>query len=178
MTPAIPPQFLSPGWRCDPAAARPELVPVIQAAVGCIGIVEQPSGSNRGPWIDAVLERAGLSPGMAWCAASISEWYARMEHPAMPRRGSAYKIHDWALQHGCLVDLAGDLLPGDILGVFQKDNPATPKREDFHGHVGLYVGDLGGGKLATIEGNVHSACRGVVRTRADWGWAVRPLPVL
>lgn len=172
--------FIAPGWRCEPSAARPQLVDVITAAVGCIGIVEQPAGSNRGPWIDEVLRRAGLQPGMAWCAASVSDWYSRMDKPAMPRRGSAYKIYEWAKANGLLVDLDGELLPGDILGVFRKDDPTTPAREDFHGHVGLYVGDLGVDdkgvkRWATVEANVRSACRGLVRTRSEWAWAARPL---
>ncbi len=168
--------FQAPGWSCDPKLARPEIYPVIIAALRSIGIREIPPGSNSGPEIDIVLKKAGVPPGSAWCASILSDWYATMKQPVMPRMASAYKIHNWAEKHGRLVDLAGDLLPGDILGVFQKDNPATPKREDFHGHVALYTGPLKDGGLATIEGNVQSACRALIRSRSDWAFAVRPLP--
>ncbi len=158
--------YTAPGWSCDPHACRPELRPVILAALRCIGVVEQPPGSNSGLEIDIMLKKAGVPPGSAWCASAVSDWYAAMTPSPLPRMASAYKIRSWAEKNGRVININADLQPGDILGIL---------RQDFHGHVGLYVGPLKDDKLATIEGNVQSACRGLIRVRSDWGWAVRPL---
>ena len=130
----MPSPYIAPGWRCEPNSARGPLVEVIRDAVACIGTVERPTGSNRGPLIDVWLQLAGVAPGQPWCASFATACYQRMEHPPIPRLASAFKIHEWAERHGQLVDLAGELLPGDILGVFKKDDPTTPAREDFRGH--------------------------------------------
>jgi hypothetical protein len=95
----------------------------------------------------------------------------------MPRLGSAYKIHEWAKDRGLLVPSGADLLPGDICGIFHDDDPNTPEREDFHGHVGLVALVLPDGQLACVEGNKHSAVRGTIHARSDWQWYVRPIPL-
>src|SRR5262249_39265096 len=50
------------------------LARVLQIATSQIGVMEQPTGSNRGPQIDNYLRTVGLEPSQgsfAWCAAFV-----------------------------------------------------------------------------------------------------------
>lgn len=169
------PVLIAPGWRCVLSEARPELAGVLKDAVICIGMHEEPLGSNRGPQIDLWLEKANAGPGSAWCASFATALYQRLDPPPIPRLASAYKIHEWALANGKLLPNDAPLQPGDICGLFKTDNSDTPAREDFHGHIGMLVSDLGNGRIATVEGNVNSYVRGLVHPRFAWQWFVRPL---
>ena len=82
-------------------------------------------------------------------------------------RASAYKLRTWAVVHDRVLPVGAVLEPGDL---------ALVLREDLHGHVAIVVADLGGGMIATVEGNVHSAVRGLVhRFAAEFSCAVRPI---
>jgi len=166
----------APGWLLD-LAARPQLAQVLRDANLCIGMGEHPPGSNRGPQIDEWLQAAGVAPGSPWCAAFATALYQRLQPAPIPRLASALKLHEWATAHGRLVPEGAPVLPGDLCGLFHTDDPATPEREDFRGHVGLVVADLGADFLATVEGNTHSMVRGRVHRRSAWQWFVRPLPL-
>ena len=159
-------RYTADGWRCEPSQARPGLVEVLRAAVGCIGEVERPPGSNRSPKIDRWNAEAGIPIGSPWCASWCCAMYAVAARP-IPRMGSAYKVAEWGRMRGLLVDGLSPLLAGDI-GVIL--------RGDGHGHVVLVAGDVSGnGNIATIEGNSGGACRGLIRPRTSFACFVRPL---
>ena len=43
----------------------------VDIAVGQIGQMENPKGSNRGPMVDQYLQSVGLHPGYAWCMSFV-----------------------------------------------------------------------------------------------------------
>ena len=152
------------GWRCEPSSARPGLVDVLRVAVGEIGVHEEPDGSNAGPRVELYT---APQRGIPWCAAFVSWCYRASEPPApFGRIFSAVGILDWGRAHGRLVEAGAALQPGDVWII---------ARADGHGHTGLVAADLGGGQLATIEGNARNAVRGLVRARAALTGFVRPI---
>lgn len=158
------PPLISPGWRCSPSSAHPLLVEVLRDAVACIGMHESPPGSNRGPQVDVWLHLAHAELGDPWCASFATACYQRTSPPPIPRLASALKIREWAERNGRLLPAGAALLPGDLCGLV---------REDGHGHVGIVAEQLDGDRVASIEGNVGSAVRGMVRALSAWGWFVR-----
>jgi hypothetical protein len=160
-------KFTAAGWRCSPSEARPGLVEVLRQGVGLLGTVEQPPGSNRGPLIDGWCSAAGLPLGSPWCAAFATAMYGRADRP-IPIMGSSLKVANWGRQRGLLLADSAMLLPGDIGCIL---------RGDGHGHVVLVGADLGGGMIATVEGNSGSAVRGLLRARASFACFVRPMPL-
>lgn len=157
--------FLAQGWRCHPSDARGPLVEIMRWAINCIGTVEAPPGSNRGPEIDKWNASAGIPLGSPWCAAFATAAYQQADAPAIPRLGSAWKVKTWGEQRGRTVPPTAALVIGD-LGVIMRDAS--------HGHVVL-VGDvLDGGLIATVEGNAGNAVRGLVRERGAFAAFVRP----
>jgi len=171
----MPATLVAPGWRCAPSEAHPLLVQVLLDAVACIGMHEEPLGSNQGPQVSTWLRLASATPGDPWCASFATALYQRIDPAPIPRLASAYKIYQWAKERGLLVPDGAPVLPGDICGLFHEDNPATLARENFRGHVGVVTADLGDAKIATVEGNVHSFVLGLVHLRADWQWFARPV---
>jgi peptidoglycan hydrolase-like protein with peptidoglycan-binding domain len=45
-------RLTAPGWRAEPSVMREAIRPVMLAAIGEIGVREQPDGSNSGPRVD------------------------------------------------------------------------------------------------------------------------------
>lgn len=166
--------LIARGWRCAPSEARPQLVQVLKDAVACIGMREEPLGSNTGPQVSVWLEKAHADPGDPWCASFATALYQRIDPAPIPRLASAYKIHQFALERGLFVPAGAALLPGDLCGLFRPSEDGQPS---YRGHVGMVVADLGDGQIATVEGNVHSYVRGLVHPRSAWQWFARPLPV-
>lgn len=152
--------FVAPGWRSDERNARASVVEVVRVAVGEIGQHEDPPGSNRGARID-VYARGHL--GTPWCAWFAS-WCYRVAGAPFGTIGSAWGLYEWAKAHGRLV--TAPLQPGDV---------AIIRRAGGHGHVGIVVADLGGGKIATVEGNSANAVRGRVRAVGDFTDYARPV---
>ena len=81
--------------------------------------------------------------------------------------GSALKVRDWGQANGRLVAAGDPVLPGDVGCIL---------RAGGHGHVVLVACDLGGGQIATVEGNAGNACRGLLRAREAFAAIVRPIP--
>jgi peptidoglycan hydrolase-like protein with peptidoglycan-binding domain len=162
-------KFTAPGWRCELSKVRAAVRPVIAAALQDLArpTYEEPNGSNDGPR----LRKYGIGIGKSgkhypWCGYSCSHWYSHAEGGSpFGVKASAYKLREWARQHGRLLDPDEDLEPGDVGTV------VTPS---FQGHVALLV-NVYGAELSTIEGNSRNAVRGLVRGPSDFEWA-RPLP--
>ncbi len=153
-------RFTARGWRWDSTAVPPSLVEVVRAAVGWIGVAEDPPGSNRGALIDQWNEAAGVDPGSPWCASFASECLQRADGLSLPRLASALKWKKWASARGRLVDTAQ---PGD-LGLILRG---------VRGHVVIVVAIREDGRLCTVEGNAGDAVRGLVREPAAFTCFVR-----
>lgn len=156
------------GWRFDSSSIRAEVRQVLQVAVGEIGVVEQPDGSNRGARVD---QYTTPDLGIPWCAAFASWCYARAEHGSpFGRLLSAYKFSQWGSANGRIVAALDVPQPGDVFVIL---------RGDLHGHVGLVTSltdDSSG--VMTVEGNSANACRGLIRPRASINLFVRPFPII
>lgn len=164
---AIRGSYVAQGWRCEPSRARPELVPVLQWAVGQIGQHETPDGSNRGPAIDQWTGKVGhpvAEPGPPWCAFFVSAAFRQLQHGSpFGILASALRFKEWAECLGRLV--RGLPEPGDIWVIL---------RADYHGHVGMVGGVNDDGRVSTIEGNAANAVRGLVREVGTFAAIVRP----
>lgn len=156
--------YLVPGWRCEPSEARPQLVEVVRAAVGDLGIEEDPPGSNAGPRLDKY--HAG---GQPWCVYALSYWFRHSEIGCpWGRLGSAWKLRRWARENHRFA--VGPPVPGDVF---------TLRRglSTYQGHAGLIVAVLPDGRVCTVEGNVRNAVRGLIREVATFTGMIRPVPL-
>lgn len=162
------PRYTAPDWRCEPSEARAAVRRVLEVAVGEIGVIEQPDGSNRGARVD-VYTAPDL--GIPWCAAFVSWCFLRGAEDGSPfgRILSALKMRDWAVAHGRVLGEAAIPQAGDVFVLL---------RGDLHGHVGLVVGNTPDGRMLTIEGNSGNAVRGLVRARSSVSLVVRPIPLV
>lgn len=154
--------FKADGWRCDPLEAHASVRGAIIDALGDIGKREQPSGSNNGPEIAKFLPG-----GLPWCAFAASTWLMHAEggNP-MGRKGSCFKIREWALGHNAIVK-PEDAEPGDLWLAI---------RAGGHGHVELIVARLEADRVACVGGNVGQAVRGTLRTPSSATAIVRVVP--
>lgn len=156
------------GWRFDSSSLRAEVRLLLQVAVGEIGVVENPDGSNRGVRVDQYTEP---DLGIPWCAAFVSWCYKRGEQPSpFGRILSAYKMAQWSSAQGRVVAALDVPQPGDVFVIL---------RGDLHGHVGMVTGltdDSQG--VMTCEGNSANAVRGLIRARASINLFVRPFPIV
>jgi len=143
------------------ATADPLLARVLHIARRQVGVMEQPTGSNRGPEVDEYVRRVGLNPTgkFAWCAAFVYWCFdeaAKGLHRPNPVIKTAGVLDHWnragqagvrrvtkakAVNHPELVR------PGHIF-VIDTGAPGGG------GHTGL-VAAVAGGKLETIEGNTN-----------------------
>jgi hypothetical protein len=159
-------QYTAPGWRCDPSEARLEVRGILEVAVGEIGTVEQPDGSNRGERVDVYT---APELGIPWCAAFVSWCYAHAEEGSpFGRLLSALRFRDWGAAHDRILGEAAMASPGDVFLIL---------RGDMHGHVGLVAGLTFDGRMCTVEGNAGNAVRGLVRARAAVTAVLRPIPL-
>ena len=153
-----------PGWRM--ADARPEIIPVMLQAQSCVGVVEQPPGSNRGDKIDAWNKTAGIPLGSPWCAAfATGMWFASPSNPFRYALGSALKVREWGDAKQRSLRPSAIAQVGDLFVIM---------RSTTSGHVGLVAADLGD-KVATIEGNAGNAVKRLVRPKDSLTTLVRPL---
>lgn len=162
--PGLNDKFTDRGWRCEPSQVRGEVRAAIEAAVHDLSrpTVEDPLGSNRGPYVD----RYGI-PGLPWCAAAASAWVMAADgHRLRKALNSAYKWRTAAIAAGWLLGKSEAVQPGDV-GIIM--------RASGNGHVGLVVHVLDDGRLCSIEGNVLHAVRGIVRPRSAWSAFARPI---
>lgn len=170
--PAERESLIAPGWRCEPSQVRANVRPAIEAALEDLSrpTVEDPPRSNRGRYVD----RYGV-PGEPWCAAACSSWVMRADGSQLRRPlNSAYKWREAAKVAGWLLGPLGKPQPGDV-GIVVRKVTLPDGRPALRGHVGLIVHILDDGRLASVEGNVGSAVRGVVRPADGWPHIARPI---
>jgi hypothetical protein len=151
------------GWVANPAL--PGLQAVCDAAVADIGKHEDPDGSNDGP--DLKKFNTG---GLAWCAMAVSTWYAaRAGGSPFGRIQAVWALYQWCKASGRVLAIGEEPRPGDL---------AIFLRAGGHGHVGLIVGILPGGRVCTVEGNCSNGVRAMVRDVGKLQAVGRPLPNL
>lgn len=150
-------RFTDAGFRCDASLARAEIAEVLRVALGEIGAVEVPLGSNRGPRVDVYC---GKAPGTPWCAWFVSWCQQRAGVPA-PRIGSVWGWYEWGQRRKRVTDKPQ---PGDL---------AIIRRANRRGHVAFVAAVLDDGRIATIGGNEGNAVRGRVRRVSDFSDFVR-----
>lgn len=157
--------FCAPGWA--PGAFPEQVVQVCSAAVGEIGAVEVPLGSNRGPRVDQYEGPDWL--GSPWCALFASWCWAKAAAGSpFGVLASAYKLNEWGAQHGRLLAATDKAQPGDL---------ALFLRAGGHGHVEIVVStEVDGAPLSLVGGNVSNSVRGTVRPRSSFTAVLRPMP--
>ena len=125
-------------------------------AVGEIGVMEDPVGSNRGTRVEEYLASVGLPPGLYWCMSFVHWCFLQAANEAgidnpFPRTGGC--LDAWSRVRAAS--------PNRILTKAQAiANPAAVKPGMVFildhggglGHTG-FVQAVTGGALATIEGN-------------------------
>lgn len=119
----------------------------LDLAKGWIGQHEEPKGSNRSPFIDAILHAVGQPPGQPWCAAFVYHCFAQaalalgVPNP-LPATASCSVLYAWAREHGKLVSVPQ---AGDIFLV--RGGPHG------HRHTGLVAAVPNNWHAPTVEGN-------------------------
>jgi hypothetical protein len=144
-----------------PASNDDFLTRVLGVAVGEEGkqVREDPKNSNRGPEVNAYLQRAGVGPGLAWCCAFVY-WCFDEAATAASRANPMFKTA------GCLAHWNGAPSRGArrILGRHAANDPSLIRPGmifvmDFGGglgHTGL-VEQVAGGHVVSIEGNTDQS---------------------
>lgn len=158
---------VAPGPAADtipaPPPARPRggtalslaVLDAARAVLAC-GYLETPPGSNRHPWIDAVLRVLGVPVGSSYCAAGATYCLreaTRATGLPMPAAGSA----------GARALLeqfrsAGRSLPPERWAeVYPGCLAFWPRGKGWQGHVGIVEEVRGDGGLACVEFNAKPA---------------------
>jgi hypothetical protein len=158
--------FIVRGWRGEiTRALNAGSAAAVAAAVGEIGVKEDPPGSNRGERIDMYGGSSWL--GVPWCALFVSWCWGRSPNGSpFGVLASALKIKTWGTTHSKLLGAKEPLYPGDI-GIIM--------RAEGRGHVGIVSACEFDGKLSLVEGNCGNAVRATVRTRDTFTHFVRPV---
>lgn len=134
-------------WALAIAKLDPRRQAIVARATACVGIREV--GTNRGPDIDAWLERCGAPLGSAWCAAFASWCISVAGLPIVKQAGAQ------ALGKSLPPTLSP--LPGDLMWF---------KTGAWQGHVGICIGgDLD--HVAAVEGNSANMVRVTRRRRGE-----------
>lgn len=134
-------------WAMAIAKLDPRRQAIVARACACVGIVERQT--NRGPDIDAWLERCGAPLGSPWCAAFAS-WCISVASLPVVREASAQRL-------GKSLTATRSPEPGDVMWF---------PTGDWTGHCGIVIG-VGVSEVATVEGNQDNAVRCVRRSIPD-----------
>lgn len=159
----------------------------LAAALNYVGAVEEPSGSNNGPRIKALVhspmpghseqtyyDYIGYKPPAGalyppWCALAVSNWLAFglpatswAEHPFGGWFGGVAQIEDWATRNN-LREKAPSV--GRIFTMGRRQSSSDAATHTRAGHTGLIVAQLDGNRVLTVEGNVNNAVE--IRVRAS-----------
>ena len=132
----------------DPRDFLPPWTPKLNLAVVCaahddIGEHEDPPGSNRGAYVDAVNQEFGSPLGSAWCANALGHWFKKAGASIPPDNvGSADRWRRFGQHAGLWTDEAQ---PG--YAVIYGD-----RSTGLAHHVGI-VEQIVNGRVLTIEGN-------------------------
>jgi hypothetical protein len=131
-------------WSMAVEKLKPERRDYVRAACDMVGFVEDPIGSNSDPegWIRGLLERCGVGPDLAWCAAFAS-WVVHG-----PKIAGAVRL-------GQSYPKTMNPLPGDVMWF------ATGGGK---GHCGIVIG-VSLTEVMTVEGNLDNRVQCVRRPR-------------
>lgn len=116
---------------------------VIDSAVQEIG-VQEATGNNDGPRVEAYLRYVGLGKGYAWCAAFVSWCYGRAGRP-LPRNAWCPALFPMARRYKAAQIAQGSIRQADLFAIYS----SSLRRID---HVGL-VRQQKGSWIVTVEGN-------------------------
>lgn len=142
-------------------AIDPFLDQVLQvaAAEAAKQVREVPKNSNRGPEVDAYLQRAGVPPGLAWCCAFVY-WCFDEAATAAGRANPMFKTAG-CLAHWNQAETRGARRISAASAVANpgRVQPGMVFVMDFGGglgHTGL-VESVDGGHIVTVEGNTDAS---------------------
>lgn len=116
---------------------------VIDSALQEIG-VQEATGNNDGPRVEAYLRYVGLGKGYAWCAAFVSWCYGRAGRP-LPRNAWSPALFPKARRYTAAQIGQGSIRQADLFAIYS----SSLGRID---HVGL-VRQQKGSWIVTVEGN-------------------------
>lgn len=161
----------APGWRLDKTQIPAGLIVVVEAAVGDVGLKEDPDGSNDGP----DLKKFNTS-GAAWCAVALYHWFKFHEGGApWTRTASTWAFYQWAKKHKRIVPKYAIVRPGDVWYVYRK--PPVPD-DTPRGHVALIVTANSTSRFSCVGGNESNRVRGSVRARENATDIIRPVGLI
>jgi hypothetical protein len=110
-----------------------------KVATSLVGVMEQ-GGNNMGPMVTRIIRENGGSGPEPWCGDTMAYCYRHA--------GSHSVSRPWASVR----------LVGTLLGIRRT---STPQRGDLvrftFDHIGMYVRELEGGMVETVEGNTGAA---------------------
>jgi hypothetical protein len=131
-----------------------ELVLIVAAATE--GATENPTNSNGGPYVQRVLKRTGLGPGLPWCAAYVADVgvIALQERWPLPKTASCAALGEHAARAGILEEKP------QVGDVFLVHYPSLGR----FAHTGFVTAVRADGKIETIEGNTNDG-----GSRDGWG---------
>jgi hypothetical protein len=164
--------FKATGWAADFAACPADLLPVLRAWLGELGVTEQPAGSNKSLRIAHYWRVTPTGDAWPpWCAAFAS-WGFRFAPGGSPFGflSSTFDLADWGRAHGRLLAPGDAVRPCDI-GLILRDKARR------RGHTVPLVGlERANTAIPSCEGNSGDAVRGLLRTRGSFDVIVRPIP--
>lgn len=143
------------GAEAPPALAKPALLggSALGIAIGEIGALEEPPGSNKGPEVEKYLASVGLGPGQPWCAAFVY-WCAAQAGPnTLPKTGSVQTMWQRSVAAGLPT-----LSPAEAMAEPCRIAPGMIffiSHGADKGHMGFVEGLTADGKLMTVEGNTN-----------------------
>lgn len=122
---------------------------MVQNAMALIGVVETPSGSNRSPMIDQMMNAVGSPLGESWCAAFVS-WVNKLAGAWVPGSdaGACGTWLEQAKAKGTFKTTSP--IAGDVV-LYNFDGGT-----DAH-HCGIVCRVPGDNRLYTTEGNTTTA---------------------
>lgn len=131
----------------------------------CDAVKVRELGTNRGEWVSAMLDSAGVAPGNPWCASALT-FACKVAEVKHPPHGAA-AVRNWS-QFFTEWDTPKR-------GMVAMKNSGNGK-----GHIGIVVKVLPLGMLWSIEGNTSSGEAGSqrdgdglyrrLRHRRFWSW--------
>jgi len=141
-------------------AATPLLQRVLKVAGSQVGVLEEPTGSNRGPQVDEYLRCAGLEPASgchAWCAAFVYWCFHRAAADlgvANPAVRTAQVLDMWTRAGAAGVKRISAVEALAQPSLVQPGCVFVLSTGSGNGHTGL-VEWADGDRLTTIEGNTN-----------------------
>lgn len=121
-------------------------VEIARRALLCVGICEDPPGSNRSPEIDEWLADLGVPLGSPWCAAMVAAVFKTC-HAKTPAGAAASSTRAWLAFAG---DLSSVPMIGSATLYGKRATASEPARPE---HIGILVRN--GPLLMDVQGNTR-----------------------